>query len=87
MESEELFPTADEDEAAAAMVAVMLYIAAKQQAHSALDALPRTPWGWNMSRFLINQGLEPARTPRRPSWSSIERLWRASTGVAGITGS
>jgi len=76
--------TMDEEEAAAALAAVSLYLAAEQDA--APTATTPFDWRWQASQNLIVQGISAIRSPQSPTWGNIERLRRAGRGDTGITG-
>ena len=66
----------NEEELAAAMVAVARYLAAEQEARDRERAVALSGW----------QGLGPARARTRPTWSNLERLRLGSRGFVGIVG-
>lgn len=74
----------NEEELAAAMVAVACYLAAEQEARDRARAAAIS--GWQASKVLISQGLGPARARTRPTWSNLERLRLGSRGFVGIVG-
>ncbi len=74
----------NEEELAAAMVAVACYLAAEQEARDHERAMAIS--GWQASKVLISQGLGPARARTRPTWSNLERLRLGSRGFVGIVG-
>lgn len=74
----------NEEELAAAMVAVTCYLAAEQEARDRERAAAIS--GWQASKVLISQGLGPARARTRPTWSNLERLRLGSRGFVGIIG-
>ncbi|NJN68151.1 MAG: hypothetical protein HC884_16270 [Chloroflexaceae bacterium] len=71
-----------EEEAAAALVAVALYLETEQKPG---DGLPE-PSHWCSSARLITQGFPIIRVPMHPRWGNIERLRRASRAGTGIIG-
>jgi hypothetical protein len=73
---------AHEDEVAAALAAVSLYLEAEQ----AGQQQPSAPWQWVATRTMMIQGVPVTRIAAPPGWSNIERLRRAGKGGTGITG-
>jgi hypothetical protein len=84
--TEGVIHTPDDEETAAALIAVSFYLQMKeaQQAHE-LEEMQR-PWRWQATRMLMAQGIIPMRPPRRPTWNNVERLRRGAAGFTGITG-
>ncbi len=77
-----IHPRPTEDEAAAVLAAIAAYL----QDQASHQTTPAIDWHWSASTRLIAQGLQPIRSPLRPTWGCIERLRRAGSGSSGITG-
>ncbi len=77
-----IHPRPSDDEAAAALAAIAAYL----QDQESEQTEPVIDWHWLASTRLIVQGLQPTRSPHRPTWGRIERLRRAGSGSSGITG-
>jgi hypothetical protein len=78
--------TPDDEEAAAALVAVSIYLVQEQALLEQQLATVRERWQWQASRVLLNQGIRPTRTAVRPKWNNIDRLRRGGDAMTGIVG-
>jgi hypothetical protein len=78
--------TPDDEEAAAALVAVSIYLAQEQALAAQQLAAVQERWQWQASRVLLNQGIRPTRTAVRPKWNNVDRLRRGGNAMTGIVG-
>ena len=70
-----------EDEIAAALAAVQLFIEDRGEDFGV------EPVGWREAAWLATQGLRPFRLGLRPSWGNLERLRRQTPdGFSGVIG-
>lgn len=74
MSNNAVTPVPNDDEAAAIMAAMSVYLASSSQE---LETSEHAASGWQHATKLQIQGLRATRTARPPRWSTIERLRRA----------
>ncbi len=73
-----------DDEVAAALAAVQLYLAVEYTTSQPTDIPPRQQW--RESARLVVQGLRPTRTATSLRWNAVERLRRNRGGDYGVVG-
>jgi hypothetical protein len=73
-----------DDEVAAALAAVQIYLAAEYTASEPASLPSRQQW--TESAKLVVQGLRPARTATALRWNAVERLRRNRGGAYGVVG-